>query len=166
VVEAIEARQIVPYFQPKLCLKTKRILGGEVLAPWVHPKSGFLPPSAFFQLIDECELCQELLRSLMAQSFGLQRHLYVNGESPTFSYNIEATQLLESDFVEHLIEQVERVGIPLKRISLELPEKSQLSLDEISMWSIMRLPSCGVGFFTGRLWYWPFINLPPGTTSF
>lgn len=40
--EAIAENEIVPYYQPKVCLATGAVVGFEALARWHHPAQGFL----------------------------------------------------------------------------------------------------------------------------
>ena len=50
---ALSKGQVVPYFQPKICLKDGGLIGFEALARWVHPERGLLGPGAFFPMIEE-----------------------------------------------------------------------------------------------------------------
>ena len=48
---AIEAGQIIPYYQPLVDLKSSAV-GCEVLARWEHPRRGLLPPSVFIPIAE------------------------------------------------------------------------------------------------------------------
>ena len=43
----VERGEIVPYFQPIVELQSGRIVGFEVVARWLHPDRGLLPPAEF-----------------------------------------------------------------------------------------------------------------------
>ena len=49
---AIEAGQIIPYYQPLVDLKSSAVIGCEVLARWEHPRRGLLPPSVFIPIAE------------------------------------------------------------------------------------------------------------------
>src|SRR6185295_16181300 len=53
LVEAIAARQLVPYYQPKVSLRDGKVLGLEALAHWQHPREGLLPPARFVGLAEQ-----------------------------------------------------------------------------------------------------------------
>ena len=53
---ALVAGQIVPYYQPKVCLTTGRIVGFEALARWRHPERGLLTPGYFGSAFEDPEL--------------------------------------------------------------------------------------------------------------
>ena len=44
---AIQAQQLVLYFQPKINLKDNQIYAFEALVRWQHPELGLIPPSEF-----------------------------------------------------------------------------------------------------------------------
>jgi EAL domain-containing protein (putative c-di-GMP-specific phosphodiesterase class I) len=144
VLGAIVAQQIVPYFQPKICLKTNKTLGVEVLARWEHPDKGLLFPSAFLYLVDEGALHGQLFSSMLHQGLKLQKYLYSISQALVFSYNIETTQLLVEGFAEGLIKQIEKEGVPLSLITLELTEKTKFQLDMAAIENITKLVKSGI----------------------
>lgn len=144
VVQALEAQHMVPYFQPKICLKTNRMLGVEVLARWQHPEKGLLLPSLFLDVVEQDQLHDQLFECLLEQGLKLHKYLYSIGESLVFSYNIEASQLLIEGFAQHLIKKVRKAGLPVRFITLEITEKQTLPLDMASIENITTLIRSGV----------------------
>jgi EAL domain-containing protein (putative c-di-GMP-specific phosphodiesterase class I) len=53
VREAADLGQIIPYYQPKIDLKTGHIKGAEMLARWQHPEGGLIPPASFIPVIEQ-----------------------------------------------------------------------------------------------------------------
>ncbi len=64
---AIQAGQIVPYYQPIVRLPDGQIAKFEVLARWVHPTLGILLPEQFIPLADEMGLAGQISMSLLRQ---------------------------------------------------------------------------------------------------
>ena len=64
---AIEAGQIVPYYQPIVRLPGGEIATFEVLARWNHPKLGLLSPDQFIPMADEMGLGGQISMSLLRQ---------------------------------------------------------------------------------------------------
>ncbi|SLN28472.1 putative bifunctional diguanylate cyclase/phosphodiesterase [Roseisalinus antarcticus] len=56
---------IMPYYQPKVSLKTQRICGFEALARWVDPSGHVREPAAFLPQIDELKLSGRLLDRIL-----------------------------------------------------------------------------------------------------
>ena len=47
---ALERKELILYYQPQICLQTKKIMGVEALLRWKHPKMGMISPTKFIPL--------------------------------------------------------------------------------------------------------------------
>lgn len=56
ITAAMESGEIQPFYQPKICLDTGRIMGFEALSRWRHPTRGLLVPADFLPQINELGL--------------------------------------------------------------------------------------------------------------
>ncbi len=56
LIEAMETGQIVPHYQPKVDIKTGKIIGFEALSRWQHPTRGLLSPLHFIPMMNELAL--------------------------------------------------------------------------------------------------------------
>ncbi|MGU3538654.1 putative bifunctional diguanylate cyclase/phosphodiesterase [Methylobacterium sp. A54F] len=64
---ALAEGQVVPYYQPKVCLASGAVIGFEALARWRHPTRGVLAPSAFASVFDDPEIGAAVGTCLAAQ---------------------------------------------------------------------------------------------------
>ena len=53
---AVDNQEFVLYYQPKVSLKTNKIMGVEALVRWRHPQRGIIPPDHFIPLAEETGL--------------------------------------------------------------------------------------------------------------
>jgi diguanylate cyclase (GGDEF)-like protein len=65
VRKAIDAGQILPFYQPKVCLLTSRLVGFEALARWRHPERGVLTPAAFGEAFEDPDLAVAITRQML-----------------------------------------------------------------------------------------------------
>jgi diguanylate cyclase (GGDEF)-like protein len=61
LVAAMQAGEIIPFYQPKVSLRTNRIVGFEALSRWHHPTRGLLSPAEFLPQINELGLQGEFM---------------------------------------------------------------------------------------------------------
>ncbi|RYG89703.1 EAL domain-containing protein [Loktanella sp. IMCC34160] len=64
LIASMAAREIKPYYQPKVCFETGAIIGFEALARWDHPMRGLLTPDNFLPQIDELGLQGDFLQHM------------------------------------------------------------------------------------------------------
>ncbi|WP_207815910.1 EAL domain-containing protein [Pseudomonas sp. 50_B] len=146
VFQALAAQQFIPYFQPQVCLRTRRITGVEVLARWQHPDKGVLGPQFFLDLFDSPSRHRQLFECLVHQGLQVQRQLQgtSGGEALVFSYNIEASQLTDPEFAARVLQQIDAAGVPKTQVTLEITERQALTLDMQSIENISVLLNSGV----------------------
>lgn len=53
ILDGVHAKQIEPYYQPKVNIETGEVMGAEALARWIHPKHGIVGPYAFIPRLEE-----------------------------------------------------------------------------------------------------------------
>lgn len=143
---ALEQQQIVPYFQPQVCIKTRRITGIEVLARWQHPHKGVLGPQFFLDLFDSPQGHRQLFDCLLQQGLALQRQLqgHASGDALMFSYNIEASQLGDPQFALQVLQQIDEAQVPTRQVTLEITERQALVLSMQCIENISVLVHSGV----------------------
>ena len=101
---ALANQQFVLYYQPKVNMRTGRVVGFEALIRWQHPEKGLLTPDNFLPVIENhpmsIEIGEWVIDSALAQisqwqAMGLNLPL-------STSVNIGAVQLQQPDFAQRL----------------------------------------------------------------
>lgn len=116
--KAIFRDEFVVFYQPKLCLKSNRIIGTEALVRWQHPSLGLLAPGQFIPLAEEAGLISAIGEIVLDKACR-QTHAWHNlGFQITTSVNVVAQQLQRGN----LLDIVDRVllNTELDPLSLEL----------------------------------------------
>jgi diguanylate cyclase (GGDEF)-like protein len=121
---AIDAGQIVPWYQPEVDLETGRIVGAEALARWIHPTRGVIVAGGFMPLAEEVGL-DDLISDVIARGVIEQRGLWhAQGVDPSFRvrFNVTAQQIAATDAASRLLRAMERSSVPTSGLSIEVTE--------------------------------------------
>jgi len=122
---ALEQGEIEVHFQPKIELRTGRVIGGEALLRWTHPSDGAIPPAVFIPIAEETGLiiplgywvveqaCRHLIQ-WRAAGLGV-RHVAVN---------LSLRQLRDPEFVPQLARLMRASGLPAGCLELEVTEST------------------------------------------
>ena len=117
--QAIELDEFVPYFQPLVDLRVGSIHGFEILARWIHPDRGLVPPNIFVPLVERYGLINRLSTSLLTQAFTSARTLYGNFG---LSINLSPSQLHDRSLPSLIERMADDAEFDLKRLTVELTE--------------------------------------------
>ena len=119
--EALERNEIVPYFQPLVELRSGKLTGFEILARWIHPTDGLIPPDEFIPMAEEtgciAEMTEQLLRQVFAVADVIPQHVSI-------SVNISPLQFRDGGLAHEVERMVRAGGFPLERIVLEVTESA------------------------------------------
>jgi diguanylate cyclase (GGDEF)-like protein/PAS domain S-box-containing protein len=99
---ALQQREFVLYYQPKVNMRTGDIIGAEALIRWQHPKQGLLPPLEFLPLIENHRLNIEIGEWVIDESLRQVAKWQKQGLNIPISVNIDALQLQQNDFPDRL----------------------------------------------------------------
>jgi predicted signal transduction protein with EAL and GGDEF domain len=116
--------QFQPYAQPIVDLETGRMIGAEILARWLHPTEGFIPPTRFIPLAERhaltTDLTIEMLRGV-AQAWKGGGHaelrLSVNLSPHDINW-VSMNRIIGAIRNEHLF--------PFDRLTMELTETAMM----------------------------------------
>lgn len=128
VQDALDRDQFVLYFQPKVNMRTGRVLGMEALLRWSHPQHGVIPPAQFLPLIEHNALSAKVGDWVMQQGIEQLAQWQRLGLDLTLSINVSARHLQEPLFAQRLTALVDRHQTPVaQRLILEVLETAALA---------------------------------------
>jgi diguanylate cyclase (GGDEF)-like protein/PAS domain S-box-containing protein len=99
---ALERQEFVLYYQPKVNMRTGKVIGAEALIRWQHPEDGLLAPATFLPTIEDHPLAVDVGEWVIDTAMHQMEVWRAAGLDLPVSVNIGARQLLQHDFVEHL----------------------------------------------------------------
>jgi predicted signal transduction protein with EAL and GGDEF domain/DNA-binding response OmpR family regulator len=142
--KALERNELVLHYQPKVDVRTARMVGAEALMRWQRG-STLVPPGDFIPLAEETGLIDQLslwaLREAASQvrvwqsAFGFDEAIAVNLPSRMFE---------RGNLVEHIHQCVTAVNVPHRAIMLEITEHKLMQGLQDVIPSLHRLNEIGV----------------------
>ncbi len=90
------------YYQPKVNMRSGRIVGAEALIRWQHPERGLLSPAAFLPVIEEHVLAVEVGEWVIDTALTQLEIWQAAGLHIPVSVNVGARQLQQTNFVARL----------------------------------------------------------------
>lgn len=138
---AIACGEIVPYFQPLVRLADNAVVGFEVLARWVHPERGMLPPMRFLPLVEEMGLSAAMFAAIVTQTCAAIRGW---PERIRVSVNVSPHELQDESLPEDVRAILETHGIAGTRLEIEVTENALIHDSRIARGVIDRLRALGM----------------------
>ncbi|MXQ12762.1 sensor domain-containing protein [Microvirga makkahensis] len=122
--EAISHDQFVPFYQPKICLSSGRIVGLEALARWQHKDKGILTPSVFEAVFDDPELAPAIGKRLIGKiASDMRRWLDGGCEFGRVAFNLSSVEFNQPNLADDVIRVFNLVKVPTDRFEVEVTEK-------------------------------------------
>ncbi|MBZ4210850.1 MAG: EAL domain-containing protein [Rhodoferax sp.] len=124
---ALSEREFVLHYQPKVNMRSGKVVGAEALIRWQHPQRGQLVPALFLPVIEDDALAiaigEWVIETALTQ-FELWR---VTGLDIPVSVNVGARQLQQADFLDRLrLLLAAHRQLPPSCLELEILETSAL----------------------------------------
>jgi len=121
--EALKNDEFELHFQPKVELASGRLVAGEALIRWNHPKRGLLSPGAFIPVAETSRLIVPIGRWVLDRACRTLRAWQDDGlDIVEISVNVSVEQLSDRDFVADVEEILTRYRVPASSLTLEITE--------------------------------------------
>jgi diguanylate cyclase (GGDEF)-like protein/PAS domain S-box-containing protein len=102
VRSALDRREFVLHYQPKVNMHTGDVIGVEALIRWQHPVRGLVPPLEFLPAIEGHAISLELGEWVIDTALRQIIHWRSMGVDLPISVNISAYQLQQANFIKRL----------------------------------------------------------------
>lgn len=128
---ALEQNEFVLYFQSQE-ISNRKIIGAEILLRWLHPRRGLIMPAEFIEIAEKNNLILQIGQWVIEAACA-QLKAWEKNQSTRFlqlGVNVSARQFRQPDFVDKVIEAIEKHQIKPDLLNFELTES--LVIDNIS----------------------------------
>lgn len=144
ILRGIQDNQFEPFFQPKVDMKTGRLVGAEALARWVHPEHGVVSPCIFIPPLEQTGNIDDLTFHILRKSAAACRSFHDQGHLLTISVNLSLVSLADAALADKITRTVRESGVEPQYIVLEITESAAMTNVAPALESLARL--CMNGF--------------------
>ncbi|NNE12501.1 MAG: EAL domain-containing protein, partial [Ilumatobacter sp.] len=138
---ALEHHELHIHFQPQLVIADGRIDTLEALIRWQHPDHGQVSPGEFIGLAEQTDLIRPITEMVLRVSTVGMMHC---GITANLAVNVSARNLQDPGFANQVLDILQEVGFPPRRLELEITERSIVDNAERCRYTIERLRAAGI----------------------
>ena len=145
ILSGVAEKQFEPYFQPKVEVKTGRLIGAEALVRWLRPQYGVVGPNAFIPLLEQSGNIDDLTFSMLEKSAAACRDFHDIGFELNVSVNLSLASLDDTNLANRIIQLVRNAGVDPQYITLEITESAAMTDVAAALENLARLRMNGFG---------------------
>jgi diguanylate cyclase (GGDEF)-like protein len=145
LARALQDGEIVAHFQPKVDLRSARVIGVEALVRWDHPERGLVSPAEFLPLAEAGGHMRALTERVIEFSTRAAGDWWHSGLGLQLSVNLAASSFSEPDWNldAFVAETLARTGLPGKALQFEVTEDALMADPEVAAETLKKLSKLG-----------------------
>ncbi|MEV4199442.1 putative bifunctional diguanylate cyclase/phosphodiesterase [Micromonospora globbae] len=141
---ALDEGKLEIYFQPKVTLRDRRLVGVECLARWEHPTHGTVAPEDFVAVAEHTGQLSRLTEIVLREGLRRSRD-WAQAEQPlSVAVNLSPRTLTDQHFPDRVQDLLTEYGVPPQRLTLEITEAGVLDGTDRPVPTLRRLRDLGV----------------------
>ena len=119
---AIDERELILYYQPKVEVRSGAVTGVEALVRWRHPERGIVPPDEFIPVAQETSLIRPLTLYVIDEALRQCQLWREAGHELAVAVNVSTRNLIDVDFPDDVAGLLARWGVRPDLLELEITE--------------------------------------------
>ena len=142
--QAIENEELVLYFQPKINLHTRKVIGVEALVRWEHPEHGFMGPDEFIPMAERTGLIKPLSIWVLNHALGQAEKWHDQNIKLSVAINLSPVTFLDTELPNLIIGMLSLYNVPSEFVIFEITESSMLKDPSLAREIMNRLTETGI----------------------
>lgn len=143
---ALRSNELELHYQPRVDLRSGKIVGVEGLVRWRHPQRGLLAPGEFIPMAEATGLIIPMGYWVIARACHDLRILQRRGIDLNVAVNMSFRQFLDSRLLATIQRLVQKTGIDPRRLEFELTETAVMQHPEQVQQAMAGLIELGLRF--------------------
>jgi diguanylate cyclase (GGDEF)-like protein len=131
-------------YQPKVDLRSQRVVGMEALLRWQHPKNGLVPPDKFIPLAERTRAIHSISDWVLNEAMRQCAEWRADGLEMPISVNLSARMVQDTNLPEQVAQVLARHGLGAEHLVLEITETAVVSDPERALRVLDALDAMGV----------------------
>jgi len=141
---AVERSELRAYYQPKIDLAKRTVIGAEALVRWSHPTRGIVAPSEFMPYAEQTGFVRVITRWMLAVTLRQCGKWAADGTPLQVAVNISARDLLGRELPNVVGDLLHIHQVPPELVCLEITESSFMEDPEHALQTLQELHALGV----------------------
>jgi diguanylate cyclase (GGDEF)-like protein len=153
--QAIDRDELFLAYQPKVSLRSDRIVGVEALARWLHPHRGLVMPDEFIAVAQQTSLIRPLTLHVLRHALTQLAAWRGAGHDLSVAVNLSTRNLLDVELCRDVARLLAETGVPARHLVLEITESALIAdplnvrgvLDELAAMGVqLSIDDFGTGY--------------------
>ncbi|MBL4909803.1 MAG: EAL domain-containing protein [Alteromonadaceae bacterium] len=145
--KAIQNKEFELFYQAKVDLKTKEVIGAEALIRWHQPSLGLITPDNFIPVAEQSGLIIDIGNWVIDESCSACKNWHNLGfKDLTIAINLSAVQFKKGDLPQIIISSLQKNDLSPKYIELEITESTLINNLEYFQQQVNKLQTLGIKF--------------------
>jgi len=145
IARGLKAGQFEPLFQPKVAMRSEKLVGVETLGRWRHPQHGFVNPGRFIEVAESAGLMDPLTTAMARGAARAWHTMHRAGHDMTVSVNLSIASLADVSFAERITQVVREEQLDPAAMVFEVTESLATSDLAATLENLSRLRIKGFG---------------------
>ena len=142
---ALERREFLLHYQPKVDFVTQKLTGAEALIRWGAPHRELVPPDDFIPIAEQCGYIVPIGRWVLREACRQSREWFeATGAPVPIAVNISAVELRSDRFVEHVRAILEETGAMPENLEFELTETALMQNPHATIAVLHQIKDMGI----------------------
>jgi diguanylate cyclase (GGDEF)-like protein/PAS domain S-box-containing protein len=143
--QALERKEFVLFYQPKMNLVSGEVVGAEALLRWNDPLTGLVAPNRIIPILEETGLMHDVGRWALNEAVTTYRRWHQSGmKAVCIAVNVSPMQLRNRGFVAEIRQAIEDDPMAAAGLELELTESLIMEDVRVSIASLRAVRALGV----------------------
>jgi diguanylate cyclase len=138
--QALEAKELLLMYQPKLDLRTNQVVGLEALVRWVTKNGKMIAPDQFIPIAEEAGLIIPIGRYVIQEACSQWVRWNKEGlNPPAIAVNISPRQFSDPMLIQDITEAINSTGMDASKLHVEITESATMEDPEATLVTLEKM---------------------------